>query len=340
MLIAIKPDQDFVRFATPFEREYSNVVDPRSGQVPIVVRRGGEFKVHGYVVTVSGDHIFYPSGLSYDPFDSLRQQFARGVPLFVGKKWGNPLWSQASDSERQFTVWTRIDGSIAKIVSQKATGFVESEFGPVLFIASAFAPLGVGLVRCMTDSIFRRQAQIVLTDLALEGMTKEAAQSAVNSSRTIVEIGAGDLKASIELAKGGARVIAVDPMPAPAAAVTQLEGLGGSFVQGTAESVPAGTADRVVQYFPWRISGTGSHVSGGTWRVVSDAAKLLKSGGTVSFVTEDLETAEYLAKQATSVGMRAEITNTTAGVAAPGASGSGVPGFSAALKVHAVKMSK
>ena len=340
MPIAIKPDQDFVRFATPFEQEYSNILHPGFGQVPEVVRRGGEYEVVGYVATVSGENIFAPSGVFFNPFYSLDKEFARGVPFFVGKK-GGPLWVQASDSERRYTVLTRIDGGITKILSQKATGFVESEFGPIFFIASAFAPLGVGLVRSMTNSIFRRQIQVVLKDLVLEGMTDEVAQSAAISSKTIVEIGAGDLRASIELAKGGgARVIAVDPVPAPSAAVTELEGLGGTFVKGTAESVPAGTADQVVQYFPWRIGGTGSHVSGGTYRVVGDAAKLLKPGGTATFVTEDLETAEYLAKQATSMGMRAELSNTTAAVAAPGASGSGVPGFSGALKVYAVKISK
>lgn len=339
MPIAIKPDQDFVRFATPFEREYSNILHPGFRQFPIVARRGDEYEVVGYVGTVSGDNIFAPSG--FFPFYSLEDKdLLRGAPFFVGKKEG-PLWVQVSNSEMRYTVRTRIDGGIIKVLSQKATGFVESEFGPIFFIASAFAPLGLGLVRSITNSIFSRQIPVVLKDLVLEGMTDEVAQSAAISSKTIVEIGAGDLRASIELAKGGgARVIAVDPVPAPSAAVTELEGLGGTFVKGTAESLPSGTADQVVQYFPWRIGGTGSHVSGGTYRVVGDAAKLLKPGGTAAFVTEDLETAEYLAKQATSMGMRAELTNTTAAVAARGASGSGVPGFSGALKVYAVKISK
>ena len=337
MPIAIKPNQDFVRFATPFERDYSNILHPRFHTVPIVVRRGDEYEVVGYVATVSGAEIFAPTGVLPNSPD---QMFAWGIPLFVAQE-GGPLWAQVSNSEMRFTVLTRIDGGITKVLSEKATGFVESEFGPIFFIASAFTPLGLELVRSITNSIFTRQIPVVLEDLVLEGMTDEAAQSAAISSKTIVEIGAGDLRASIELAKGGgARVIAVDPVPAPSAAVAELEGLGGTFVKGTAESLPSGTADQVVQYFPWRIGGTGSHVSGGTYRVVGDAARPLKQGGTAAFVTEDLETAEYLAKQATSMGMRAELTNSTAAVAARGASGSGVPGFSGALKVYAVKIFK
>jgi hypothetical protein len=157
-----------------------------------------------------------------------------------------------------------------------------------------------------------------------------------------VEIGAGDLKASIELArKGGVKVLAVDPVAPAASAVKELESLGGTFIKGTAESLSPGAADHVFQYFPWRIGGTGGRLAtGGTWRLISDAIKLLKPNGAAHFVTEDLATAEFLAKEASSKGLRAVITQTTAGAAAAGASGAGVPRFSAALKVWLVSIYK
>ncbi len=168
-----------------------------------------------------------------------------------------------------------------------------------------------------------------------------AARAAERESLTFVEIGAGDLKAAIDLAKrGGVKMIAVDVAPADAAAIQQLEALGGRFVKGVAANVVPGTADHVFQYFPWTIGGTGRSVLGGTWRLVSDTMRLLKPTGAAHFVTEDLKTAEYLAGEASSKGLRAVITKTTAGAAAPGASGAAVPNFSSKLEVWLVNIYK
>jgi hypothetical protein len=158
---------------------------------------------------------------------------------------------------------------------------------------------------------------------------------------TFVEIGAGDLKAAIELAKkGGVKVIAVDPQLPAAAAVKELEGLGGQFVKGVATDVAPGSADHVFQYFPWKYTGSGRFAQGGTFRLVEDSIKLLKPGGAGHFVTEEFATAEYLAGEASKRGLKAVITETTAGAAAPGASGAGVPAFSKALKVWLVNIYK
>ena len=158
---------------------------------------------------------------------------------------------------------------------------------------------------------------------------------------TIVELGAGDLKASIEVAKkGGVKVIAVDPVAAPASAIQDLQAAGGTFLKGTAESLSPGTADHVFQYFPWRIGGTGSYVTGGTWRLISDTIKLLKPGGAAHFVTEDVATAEFLAKEASTRGLKAAFIETTAGAAAPGAAGAGVPNYTSVTKVWLVNIYK
>jgi hypothetical protein len=155
-----------------------------------------------------------------------------------------------------------------------------------------------------------------------------------------VEIGAGDLKASIGYARQGATVIAVDPAAPSATALKELEAAGGTFIKGTAKEVSAGVADHVYQYFPWRIEGTGSHVSGGTWRLVDDTMRLLKPNGAAHFVTESERTAKFLVKEASRKGLRTVLTKSTAGAAAPGASGSGVPGFSSRSNVWVVNIYK
>lgn len=152
----------------------------------------------------------------------------------------------------------------------------------------------------------------------------------------VVEIGAGDLGASLRIARQGARVTAVDINRPAAAAVQELERLGGRFVQGDITRLPAASADQVFQYFPWRITGTGAFASpGGTWQVVDEAIRVARPGGVVTFVTEDLATAEYLVSQSgrfSSV-RRAAFIESTAAQAAPGATGSGVPGFGPGLRV-------
>jgi hypothetical protein len=81
----------------------------------------------------------------------------------------------------------------------------------------------------------------------------------------VVEIGAGDLRASIRAAaERDARVVAVDPEPPTAAAIAELETAGGTYLQGTAENVPAASADLVFQFFPTEVGapegrGTAAH---------------------------------------------------------------------------------
>jgi hypothetical protein len=180
---------------------------------------------------------------------------------------------------------------------------------------------------------------------AAAGTATKLGGAAAKEGLTFVEIGAGDLKASIDLAKkGGIRVIAVDPVAPANSAVQELQGLGGQFIRGVAADVAPGTADHVFQYFPWKITGAGRAALpgtfSGTFSLVSDTIRLLKPGGAAHFVTEEYATAEYLAGEASKRGLRAVITKTAAGAAAPGASGAAVPNFSQALEVWMVNIYK
>jgi hypothetical protein len=84
----------------------------------------------------------------------------------------------------------------------------------------------------------------------------------------------------------------------------------------------------------------GRYVGGGTSTLITDTLRLLKPDGAAHFVTHDPETAKYLVEEASRRGLRTAITETTAGAAAPGASGAGVPGYSKALNVFLVNVYK
>jgi hypothetical protein len=73
---------------------------------------------------------------------------------------------------------------------------------------------------------------------------------------------------------------------------------------------------------------------------MSDTARILKPGGSGRFVTEDHETAVYLVDAAQRSGLVPTLTESTAGVAAPGASGFGVPRFSGETRVWVVEVAK
>jgi len=178
--------------------------------------------------------------------------------------------------------------------------------------------------------------------VASGGSAARTAVAGGERALVFVEIGAGDLKASIELAKKGVKVIAVDPVAPAAEAIKDLEAAGGTFIKGTAKDLSAATADHVIQYFPYPMKGAGMFATKGTgtFSLIQDTLRLLKPGGAAHFVTEDFATAEFLAKEAGSGGIRAVITETTAGATAPGASGAGVPSFGKALKVWLVNIYK
>lgn len=143
----------------------------------------------------------------------------------------------------------------------------------------------------------------------------------------VVELGAGDLQASLPYARQGARVTGVDIKQAPTQAVRELESLGGSFVQGTSKNIPSGSADHVFQHFPWRIEGSGRVAkAGGTWEAMEEAVRITRPGGTVTFVTESKETAMFLLNQSKQLSKvrQTALIKSTAREAAPGATGAGV----------------
>lgn len=149
----------------------------------------------------------------------------------------------------------------------------------------------------------------------------------------VVEIGAGDLKSSRHLQKLGAKVIAVEPDPGsiPTNALREFNAMGGKWMGSgkTAKDVATKSADHVIQYFPWEIGGSGSYFRGGTWDAAYQGMRIAKK--TLTFVTEDTNTASYLAAQAlkqTNVDKVAWIKSTVS-QAAPGATGAGVRGVHA-----------
>lgn len=195
-----KADQDFARYATPFEQECSKLVkDPDLGSpvtVPAVVGKGDDLLVVGYVATVSGAKLYVPQGVSVN-YVQLGKELEKGVPIFIandptttrrpGEKGKGPLlWKRAGISEFEYTVLTRVDGGVVLVLASRATGFVESEFGPILFLAAGLAPLGQSLVRGIINSLFRREGGAIVGDLVLDGMTDELAESVAAEEATIL----------------------------------------------------------------------------------------------------------------------------------------------------------
>jgi hypothetical protein len=69
--------------------------------------------------------------------------------------------------------------------------------------------------------------------------------------------------------------------------------------------------------------------------VLDQAVRVVRPGGVVTFVTEDLRTAEYLVGQSRYLSLvrRAALVESTSAHAAPGASGASVPSFQPDLPV-------
>lgn len=176
---------------------------------------------------------------------------------------------------------------------------------------------------------------------AARGSTSAGASVVRGAEPTIVELGAGDLQASIHLARGGARVIAVDPAVPSTQAVSTLQRAGGSFIRGTSRDLPRSVADQAVMYFPWRIEGAGSYLHGFTWEAIPEAMRIVRPNGVITFVTESEQTAMFLAQQAAGSGsVRIALIRSTAAQAAPAASGTGVPQMSPGLQVFMVNIFK
>jgi hypothetical protein len=158
---------------------------------------------------------------------------------------------------------------------------------------------------------------------------------------TLVEIGAGDLEASKHWARRGAKVIAVDPQMPPSHAIRELQALGGNFVRGTSQDIPSHSASHVMVNFPFPMSGAGRHALNFTWEAIPETLRIVKPGGVVSFVTEDFETAEWLTGY-TRASWRGRVETvqikTTAGEAAPAATGAGVPKMSPDKEVYLVNL--
>lgn len=182
-------------------------------------------------------------------------------------------------------------------------------------------------------------AGMAAASTAARGSSGAVAAAVRGPAPTVVEFGAGDLQASIHLARSGARVIAVDPAAPTTQALSALRSAGGRFIRGTSRTLPNNSADQVIMYFPWRIEGSGSYLHGFTWEAIPEAMRIVRPNGVISFVTESEQTAMFLAQQAAGSGsVRTVLIRSTAAQAAPGASGAGVPQMAPNLLVYIVNI--
>jgi hypothetical protein len=168
------------------------------------------------------------------------------------------------------------------------------------------------------------------------------------STRVVVEIGAGDLKACLKyLARTVSRnikMIAIEPDSSYyAATVSSFRAAGGVVVNDT-QQVMTGIADEVFQYFPFRYStGVERMITHAPQKMVSEALRIARPRAIIKYVTEHEGTAKYLVSEANRLGAKQVTLSTTSDLAkvAPGASAAGVPSEALSRTVfYVVRFSK
>jgi hypothetical protein len=306
-----KDGQNFAAFATTFELEcieIAGAAERRFAVTPVVKKTsvsskgsfGGldlRFLVIGYIAKLAGSQLYLPRGITL--IDDLPSLLKHGIPFFIGygpilwagDKGGEPLlWQRAGISEVIYTLLARIDGGVVVFLKSEASGFVESEFGPILFLGSILAPLGTGALRTIVTSVFRR-GETAAANLALDGMTNDLAQNIEQDVREVAK----DLlakqppgRAIVNLGGTGEVAGAINLNPLLDQQVSGVPNL----VRGSAEQVgdifPASSVNSVVSndivngQINWPAAAKGMQ-------------KILRPGGTISIAPYAGQLEEQLA---------------------------------------------
>lgn len=175
-----KLDQNFARFATPFERSYSKLVrggsyNPRSGMEPVVM----DLTVIGHVGRVNGRHLWMPLGLGGNR--GLNLALEEGIPVYMAEK--NPdesMWIEFGASEVLYDVITGIDGEVVASLGVDYVGLESVDFWllDAVFLGKGLADLGLAIGKRILKSLTRRAVQRGGA-IAFRGATMEVAKEAI-----------------------------------------------------------------------------------------------------------------------------------------------------------------
>jgi hypothetical protein len=175
-----KPDQDFARVATPFERDYSKLVhggkwSPRTAMEPVVEG----LTVIGHVGRVNAQRLWIPIPLAGGW--GLKQATEEGIPVYMAKENPDPsLWTHFGASEVIYDVLTGIDGEVVACLGVDYVGLESVDFWLLDAVTLGFglANLGIAAGKRILKSLTRRAVKNG-GSVAFQGATREIAKDAI-----------------------------------------------------------------------------------------------------------------------------------------------------------------
>jgi hypothetical protein len=177
-----KTDQNFEKYATPWERQYSNLIYPYNrGFTPIVDESWHITGHYGTAHNYTRAALIAPSGLQ-SPIGDINEALQNGVLLFVGDGGHPPSgWAKAPGLAGGVDagVVTGIDGEVLEQVSSSLNGGVESvDFSPldILLALKLLADLGAAGVSKLTRSLVLKETANRETRILLRGPTAAIAK--------------------------------------------------------------------------------------------------------------------------------------------------------------------
>lgn len=175
--IVEKIDQAFAEHATPWEQQFSKLLNER-GADPVV--DDGHLVV-GHLGWFNGAQIIYPRGV---PRTSLTEMLAAGVPVFTVRH--NPdesHWWHYQASEELYQLMVGIDGSVFAQLGRDTIGLEPVDVSPLDLIAvgKGVADLGAVAIRKLARSLATSGTRKGATRLFV-GPTAELAQHAVRKA--------------------------------------------------------------------------------------------------------------------------------------------------------------
>jgi hypothetical protein len=318
-----KPYQDFSKYATVWERNWSTLVDNPDGinSFDPVVGPNDQFSlgysVVGHIGTVDGSQILVPRGYGGGGKPSLSQILDKGVPAFVSEY--THVWTSTGDwevfgaTEERFTVLTGVDGTIVMLVAYDVVGLVGEDPIMDIIVGKVLTDLGTYAVKKLIGSLVRRvwgpivaaETRLKLLKEALARMEGAAAsdQGAASEAAALLNktpaprpgsrvllVGPEtkpEFQWALDVTARGGKATAVNPLKT--AAANDFISKGGTFVQGTVESLPRDAAfDIIREDFPYP---TGKFIDA---QMVSARLTRLAPRGAWVVVTESEEFAKAL----------------------------------------------
>lgn len=202
-----KGNQDFAGYSTPFERQWSALIPGNFNPLfPVVIPKTeawfSELLVVGHTGRVTGDHFFTPP--NYALHHGLRRgldaerQFNAGVPVSLAITDGDGR-QRIGISEEEYSVITSVDGTVLSIQNKQSTGYLVSEFGPLLVIGSILAPLAIGLGRSVVSLVAEaREAWVARQELSAARET--ARELMAGKSKVVLNLaGTGEVPGAINV---------------------------------------------------------------------------------------------------------------------------------------------